>query len=130
MGVYVKIDWEMACKTQKDKTVVGDAILNYSYNTFFLWIHVIKSKVSNDLDENWLSYGTFVSGGHLEFFRILKYTKILKYVIRSTLNLIAHKMMTIALSLKWTICGICDGIEFFSNSLCPVAQISKLYRIS
>jgi hypothetical protein len=24
-------------------------------------------KISNDLDENWLNYGTFVSGGNLEF---------------------------------------------------------------
>jgi hypothetical protein len=36
---------------------------------FFLWIDVYKSKVSNDLDENWLNYGTFVSGGHLDFIR-------------------------------------------------------------
>jgi hypothetical protein len=28
---------------------------------------MFANAVSNDLDENWLNYGTFVSGGHLEF---------------------------------------------------------------
>jgi hypothetical protein len=65
--------------TRKYKTVVGGAILNYSsilkfwkksyFYNIFLWIDVFKSKVLNDLDENWLNYGTFVSGGHLEFLR-------------------------------------------------------------
>jgi hypothetical protein len=50
------------CKTRKYKTVVGGAILelllhfevlkkSYLYNIFF-YIDVLKSKVSNDLDEN------------------------------------------------------------------------------
>jgi hypothetical protein len=30
---------------------------------------VSKFKVSNDLDEHLLNYGTFVSGGHFEFLR-------------------------------------------------------------
>jgi hypothetical protein len=54
------------CKTQKYKTVVDGAILNYSAilifrkkitsTIFFLWIDVSKSKVSNDFDENLLNY--------------------------------------------------------------------------
>jgi hypothetical protein len=53
--------------------VVGGAILNDSSilkfwkkatsAIFFLWIVVFKSQVSNDLGENWLNYGTFMSGG-------------------------------------------------------------------
>jgi hypothetical protein len=42
-------------------------ILKKITSTIFLWIYVFKYQVSNDLDENWLNYGTFVSGGHLEF---------------------------------------------------------------
>jgi IS1 family transposase len=34
---------------------------------YFLWIIVSKSKISIDLEENWLNYETFVSGGHVEF---------------------------------------------------------------
>jgi hypothetical protein len=103
------------CKTRKYKTLVGGAILNYSAilkfwkkllrRYFFIWIDVFKSKVSNDFDENWLNYGTFVSGGYLEFLRHFEvsFLKIhifffflclesrpTKYVIRSTLKLIAH----------------------------------------
>jgi hypothetical protein len=63
---------------------------------------VSKSKVSNDLDENSLNNGTFVSSGHLEFLRHFKllflkihnilflWSNLPKYVIRATLKLIAH----------------------------------------
>jgi hypothetical protein len=70
------------CKTRKYKTVAGDAILDLSdilkfwnkvtFTIFFLWIDVFKSKVSNDLNKNWLNYGTYMSGGHLEFSRDLE----------------------------------------------------------
>jgi hypothetical protein len=56
-----------------------ESILNYSFiyevlrksylYKFFLGIDIFKSKVSYDLDDNWLNYGTFVSSGHLEFLR-------------------------------------------------------------
>jgi hypothetical protein len=57
----------------------------------------IRSKMypKKDVDENLLNYGTFVSGGHLEFFR--HFSKIhnisflwSRYVIKLTLKLIAH----------------------------------------
>jgi hypothetical protein len=63
-----------------------------------------------DLDENLLNYGTFVFGCHLECLRhfevlVLKidninflWSRLLKLVIRSTLNLIAQEM-TIELPL-------------------------------
>jgi hypothetical protein len=73
----LKLAVEWLCKTRKYKTMAGGAILIYSpmlkfwkkvtSTIFFLWIDVSKSKVSNDLDENCLRYGKFVSGGHLEF---------------------------------------------------------------
>jgi hypothetical protein len=88
--------------------VVGGAILNFfsilkfwkkvSSTIFFLWIDIFKTKVSNDLQENWLNYGVFVSGGHLECLRhfdvlILKihiffflWYRLPKYIVRSTVK--------------------------------------------
>jgi hypothetical protein len=77
-----------------------ESILNYSsilkksyfYNIFF-WIDVFKSKVSYDLDDNWLNYGTFVSNGHLEFLRHFQnsyffflWSRLPKYFIKPTRN--------------------------------------------
>jgi hypothetical protein len=99
------------CKSWNYKTIAGGAILNYSAilkfwkkvtsTIFFMnWCFQIQSL--KDLDENWLNFGTFVPGGHLEFLRhfeliFLKiynvsflWSRLSKYVIGSTLKLIAH----------------------------------------
>jgi hypothetical protein len=93
------------CNTRKYKTVVGGAILNYSFilnfwkkdtpTIFFLWNVVFKSKISNGLDATWLNYEVQFLKIHILFFL---WSRLPKYVIRSTLNLKAHEM-TIAFPL-------------------------------
>jgi hypothetical protein len=51
---------KLLCKTRKYKTVVGGAILNDSSILKF-WKKATSD--TNDLGENWLNYGTFMSGG-------------------------------------------------------------------
>jgi hypothetical protein len=119
-------------RTRKYKTVVGGAILNYSSilklwkkvtsTIFFLWFDVSKSKIFNDLHENGLNYGTFVSGGHLEFlhhFQVLFWWSSLpKYVIRSTLKLISHET-----------CGVCYPVplaNYFDVEILPECNVVML----
>jgi hypothetical protein len=122
---------KLLCKHRKYKKVVSGTILIYSSilkywiqvtsTIFFLWIDVFKYKVSNDLDENWLNYGTFVSGGHLEFLRhfevlFLKihiffflWSRLPKYVIRSTRKLRAHGTVFFSYNcspIKMRECGV------------------------
>jgi hypothetical protein len=45
-------------------------VLKNSYISLYLFYKLLFSKSkSNDLDGNWLNYGTFESGGHLKFLR-------------------------------------------------------------
>jgi hypothetical protein len=61
MGFYVEVGWEMAAQ---DPKVYTPSIWSFEKGTstiFFLWIDVSKFKFSNDFDQNWPNYGTFVS---------------------------------------------------------------------
>jgi hypothetical protein len=127
MGLYVKIGWKMAEQDPKvwnsdwwrhiELLFHFEVLKKVTSTIIFLWIDVFKSKVSKDLDENWLDYRSFVTGVHLEFLRHFKvlflkihtffflWSRLPTNVIRSTLNLIAHEM-TIALPLFnkfWTV---------------------------
>jgi hypothetical protein len=100
------------CKTRKYKTVVSDAIFyyfsilynslvkKYFYNILFInWCFQIQSFkwLKLILTESWNIPSWIFSPFQSSYFFFLR-SRLPKYVIRSTLNLIAHEM-TIDLSL-------------------------------
>jgi hypothetical protein len=80
MGLYVEFSWEMAVWEPKEKNSGWwrhlhlirhfEVLKNkFCYDIFFIELSIFKSKVSIDLQSNWLSYEKFMLSDHLDFLR-------------------------------------------------------------
>jgi hypothetical protein len=106
MGLYVKIGWQNGCERPESikqwlvaPSCITPAFISfeksYLYNIFFInWC--LQIQVSNNLDE-FLNFSVILKCYYSKFIFFL-WSRLPKYVNRSTLNLIAHEM-TIALPL-------------------------------